>query len=604
MRTQVSAILLWLLLLGSSPATSMDLAANFWVNADYGSDLPFLDLMMMARRWTIAEYDDPGGCPSGLGYTNEYPWPCRDVPSSVTIPADSNGYPLQVPFTVGGTQYRVVTVMLAGNRPQYRPNGEYVLMFEGTGTIELGWDFGELQSYTGSGGMNRYTITISNPSYNPTWHGSMLCIKESSADDHIRNIHIVPAEHADDFQRAVFRDAFMKDLQPYSVLRFMDWCAANWSTDVTWDDRTTPFDFPQTNGFDKGTRATAYEYMILLCNKLRKDLWVCVPPQADENHQRALAEMIRDHLDPSLKVYIEWANETWNGGFWSSRYANQQGAIVGVDGWCYHGVAAAKLFHVFDEVFGGDVGTRVVKVLSGQHASSGVISCILDAFNNPTHNPWGTKADAIATAAYFSGSVGTGPLQTHKGIADNHGLDYICYEGGDKDGMYDTYRTALTVLDDYVSLFNQYTAVGMEWGAKQYSGQPANDLYAGPYRAMLEYAMANHGLDTSEAVVKAQAEPWWLPETSIERSGGSGNATVAPHGPQLVHEGRVLRVSAPGHDKCQARVRLFAPSGALVADTFVGDSEAIVRVDDLRSGLYVAEIATAAARVRRSLLLP
>ncbi len=57
----------------------------------------------------------------------------------------------------------------------------------------------------------------------------------------------------------------------------------------------------------------AYEWMIDLCNRTQRDMWVCVPHFADEHYMYQLACLIRDSLDPSLRCYAEWSNETWNG---------------------------------------------------------------------------------------------------------------------------------------------------------------------------------------------------------------------------------------------------------------------------------------------------
>jgi hypothetical protein len=441
---------------------------------------------------------------------------------------------------------------------------------------------------------------MSNPSYAPPFHGSMLCIKQSSAADHIRNIHLVPLEREDDFQQKVFRDAFMKDLQPYGTLRFMDWCAANWSVEVQWSERNKPTYYCQTNGFGKGARGTAYEYMILLCNKLRKNAWICVPPQANEDYQRNLAGLLRDRLDPSLKVYLEWTNETWNGGFWSAQYAGQQASLLGISAWCYHGVAAARLFHVFDGVYGSEIG-RVVKVLSGQDGNWGVIDCILQTFNNATYNPWGTQANALATAVYFSGSPNTSNLQAHKTRATQNGLACITYEGGDRFGNYDSYKSALNVFDDYLALYNQYTTVNTEWGAKKYTGQPVSQTSAGPHRALLEYAMSNHGLDTAAAVVKTAAEPWWLTAAAAQ-PGSAPRAYGSSRGMQVHCDRGVLLIENPGEHPYH--LQLHAPNGACVRNLGRRVGPGAVVLDGLASGSYVARVAQGAVVQYLPLLVP
>ena len=50
---------------------------------------------------------------------------------------------------------------------------------------------------------------------------------------------------------------------------------------------------------------------------------MCVPHFDDERYMYELGCLIRDQLDPSLKCYVEWSNETWNGIFKQSHYCNR-----------------------------------------------------------------------------------------------------------------------------------------------------------------------------------------------------------------------------------------------------------------------------------------
>ena len=75
---------------------------------------------------------------------------------------------------------------------------------------------------------------------------------------------------------------------------------------------------------DPVQRPMAYEWMIDLCNRTQRDMWVCVPHFADEEYMYQLASLIREQLDPALKCYVEWSNETWNGMFKQAHYCNEQ----------------------------------------------------------------------------------------------------------------------------------------------------------------------------------------------------------------------------------------------------------------------------------------
>lgn len=50
-------------------------------------------------------------------------------------------------------------------------------------------------------------------------------------------------------------------------------------------------------------------YWISKSNK--KDIWINIPHAADDEYVTNLAKLIKDKLDPSLKVYVEYSNEVW-----------------------------------------------------------------------------------------------------------------------------------------------------------------------------------------------------------------------------------------------------------------------------------------------------
>lgn len=490
---------------------AMEVGANLSVIADYQQGCPFIDLMKMARSWTFFHYADSGGCHSLAGdWIDSYPFGCDPVPDGLVMPTDENGYPLEVPFEYQGQQYRPVTVILASILPQAYPAGDYALLFEGTGEINLGW--ADTAIVVGTGGITRYDFELKNQG-KPA-HPLMLTIRHSDPSDHVRNIHLVPVDRLDDFQEKVFADNFLEDLRPFTAIRFMDWCQANWSNEVTWSDRRLPSHYTQAGGFSTPSSSAAYEYMILLCNMLQKDCWINVPVDANDDYHTQLATMIRDRLDPDLTLYLEWGNETWNGMFYSAHY-----------GWQAHGTHAARLFRNFDQVFGSEAGTRIVHVLSGQHVSSGVLSTAISSYKAAGGN---SSPVAIATAPYDGD--GGGGLGSHKAMADANGYDYILYEGGAHGSSYDGWMSYLNLLDDYVSLFMQYTAVDPEWGAKVYTGQSITDTRAYGMHAIWDYNLAQGLFNESDPVVKdVGAVPWW--EAELDLGGSSVNRVAASYTP-------------------------------------------------------------------------
>ncbi len=140
-----------------------------------------------------------------------------------------------------------------------------------------------------------------------------------------------------------FRVEFKREIAPFHVLRFMDWVSINNNPrQVNWSDRTDWRKVGQRSQFvgfapptqanpeirpdlsvlqGGGGRQIAWEWMIRLCNINHSHMWVCIPTGATPAYCEELAKLIRDNLDPGLKVYVEWSNETWNDQFWQNQYA-------------------------------------------------------------------------------------------------------------------------------------------------------------------------------------------------------------------------------------------------------------------------------------------
>jgi hypothetical protein len=304
-----------------------------------------------------------------------------------------------------------------------------------------------------------------------------------------------------------WRPEFLQEVAPYAALRFMDFGETNGSSQVTWADRTQP-----TAPASAQTKL-AYEWMIDLCNRLGRDMWVTVPHRADEAYGLALADLIQRSLDPKLKVYVEWSNETWNGGFPQTQYSYDQGNALGLssDPWTaafkYHVYAAVRLFHSFDTVFGAN-SPRVVKVLAGQSPNSWITEQHLAALADPKINPLGVKVDAYAIAPYFGhdvdGAAGDAVTRLHQAVQQAigevkkqyevvhaAGLPLLAYEGGQhvlnnaqvvnqRPEMYDIYKEYLDGVAPYFALFMHYVHNGNwnpggAWGAEKFVGEPLSE---------------------------------------------------------------------------------------------------------------------------------
>lgn len=398
----------------------------------WSREVPFVDLMKTCMMWSTL--------------------PTANVMDS--IPQDVDGYPLQLPYTVGGIPQTIQTRMIYGQKPSVLyPAGIYVLLYEGTGTFTFGGDV-SAANLTSPG---RIELTVT-----PSIQGIFMTLTASDVTDHLRNIRVLMPGTEFTYSSQPFNQAFLNYIAPFKVIRPMWWQFAWRSGIVQWSDRRMPGYYRQSSYFSEmaNAKGCAYEYLIKLCNELNEDLWLCVPFAADSNYVANLAQLMKDSLNPNLKIYLEYSNELWNftnpiAFPWVQNNAPQNlNAAQRVAYFC------KKTFDIWSGVFGSQMATRVVRVAGGQLTNPWVGQQeMLYLVNN------GSGADALATADYFltyrqnptygyhnydtlnAWGALTTPLQAinlartnipgmHMGnisnnqTASTYGLRYIFYEGG------------------------------------------------------------------------------------------------------------------------------------------------------------------------------
>lgn len=298
-----------------------------------------------------------------------------------------------------------------------------------------------------------------------------------------------------DFSRTSdpWRKDLLEGLAPYRVLRFMDWANTN-------ADQTTESHFAtRKQKTAPQNQPVALEWQIDLCNRTDKDCWITFHHLATDEDLRSAAQLIKTTLKPSLRVYIEWSNEVWNGGFPQHRYAESAGRRLSLPGQnpaaAYLVHASVRLFEAFDQAFAAD-SQRVVRVLSGQSVWTGPCEAHLEALKDSRINPQGTWPDVYAIAPYLYGEsideLSRNIAEAAKGVAAHAvcakqmGVPLISYEGGTdsfslKAGctklqhdagmrlLYTQYLDALTAAG-LKGPFMQYTWSGGCWGLKERTG--------------------------------------------------------------------------------------------------------------------------------------
>ncbi|MDC7223720.1 MAG: hypothetical protein PQJ60_08275, partial [Spirochaetales bacterium] len=264
----------------------------------YYTEAPVFTDAMTTASDMLTFYTDESGSAWDTGMIDE-------------IERDRYGYPTYLPQETSDGHESQVRFLINNYY-----EGRYRVFYEGEGTLEGGSnrleedDLGLYIDLAGTGGN--------------TW----LNITESSVDDPLHNIRIIPEEYEmysyDDYDPDAF-PTFLADyqegLEDFQALRFMNWIRTNNSEQVDWgldstdnyseedytDDRITTHHYSQAT-----SRGISFDYAIELCNELEVDAWVCIPHMASDDYITRLAELWRDNLDSDRTIYLEFSNEMWN----------------------------------------------------------------------------------------------------------------------------------------------------------------------------------------------------------------------------------------------------------------------------------------------------
>lgn len=429
--------------------------------ADWEPGFPFRNLFLGARPWATRSL-------SGSGPNN--------TQSQAAFEFDDDGYPLQVPVVAPGiAEPQTVFTYL----PNCRKPGNYTLLYDGEGEIE---------------GLSSTTVISRKPgrlrlrmAHNPDNYEAIV-IKRSKMGNHVRNIRLVAAE--DETVNLIedpFLPAFLDFCRPFHCLRFMDWAQTNGSTEEQWKDRkrTTFYTMVAVSGDPEATYApaptpfelkfsggVAIELMIQLCNTLKIDAWFCVPHRATDDYIAQFAKLVREKLDPGLKVYLEYSNEVWNWSFHQAGWMLRSplaGALVEAKGgraWKDAekkqgeghperiGALFRRTFAIWEREWSGDDRKRLVRVCAVQaawfDASKRTIQWCIDNGGADAVSPaayvgadeninrqWAIRGSALTADAVIDDLEGTlRPLREGSTLLQTvefgrrHGLAYVAYEGG------------------------------------------------------------------------------------------------------------------------------------------------------------------------------
>lgn len=385
-------------------------------------------------------------------------------------------------------------------------------------------------TYQGSGsvaGVGMDNLRASPGRLDFTWKRSTetahFRINSTDPMDPISNID---CREADADGKAVFDPDFVKTLSAFRSVRFMDWQQANANLAGNWAMRTPPTATIQVGA----GHGVAIEHMVTLANQAKVDPWFVLPWNADATYVENFARYVHDHLDPSLKAYIEVGNEIWNRSFPAGRQAMAEGIRMKLGKnddearMRRYAQRTIEVFKIWERVYADDP-KRLVRVLSAQNAWPELILPALAYEGMADH------LDALSSALYFGQDMLADPAvdtsdvtplfaklnesiastyavaRRLKQVADSYGLRFIGYEGGqhvsyrgpdrtisarlNRDPrMGEIYRIFLAQWDrdfgDLLMLYHLTSPIGTSasFGLREYSGQPPAE--APKFQAVLD----------------------------------------------------------------------------------------------------------------------
>jgi hypothetical protein len=359
----------------------------------YATEQPFINSFLTSEKWITHS--------SETWDTNEEKY----------IDVDASGWPeslnsVKEPEMQRFNSLGVVFLVGMPNMPNGNyPAGQYIVLYNGEGTLSYGSDAALVRRSPG-----RDIINVT-----PSSRGIDLRIIATDphhTGNYLRDIRVVTATNEAAAEAGqIFNPAFLKLIQNFRALRFMDWFQTNGNTLSSWNDRPIPA-YP----FFGNSKGVPIEIALRLANAVSADAWMNVPVMADDNYISQMAMLVHNQLGASQKIYVELSNEVWNSSFEQFQYAVRQGQALwrtrapGMGGYEYnrnwYGMRTAQMCEIWRSIWRSD--SRLVCVLGAQAAwsfsATEALKCPYWTQGAPCS---GHAINAVAVAPYMGGAVPT-----------------------------------------------------------------------------------------------------------------------------------------------------------------------------------------------------
>ncbi|MBE9125780.1 MULTISPECIES: cellulose-binding protein [unclassified Coleofasciculus] len=369
--------------------------------ADWSTEIPFLDIFKSSRKWITQCAEKEPSC-SGSWSTNEFD----------KLNLDEHGWVKSLPAPDDSPEYTRVSTLMFRDVGRY-PGGQYVVLYDGEGTLEYGFDAAKDKTASKPG---RDVINVT-----PSNGGIFLTITSTDPNktgNYIRNIRVIPANYEDKYQSLIFNPEFIKKITKFQALRFMDWMKTNNSEQKEWENR------PKLEDASYAWKGVPLEIMVDLANRLKVDPWFTLPHMATDDYITNFAKLVKENLAPNLTIYLEYSNEVWNAQFKQFHWVRDNGVIPGgTTSYQPYGVRTAQMCDVWKGVF-GEERQRIKCVMATQTANPWVADQVLNCDKWKEAPCYKHGIDALAITGYFSGRLGKPEFQkTIESWLDNPKID-------------------------------------------------------------------------------------------------------------------------------------------------------------------------------------
>lgn len=450
------------------PSCQLDIGTNLGGLADFGTELPFVNLMHNAREWYTKDVGNPNAAFNSDQATN--------------LAYRPDGYPTHVPQNISESTFPQEVVTIWGRTAGW-PAGEYVVLWDGTGELRL---FGSFSNLTETG-PGRITFDLV-----PQPEGVVeIAIESSVIGDPVHNIRLIMPGHEATYEDQPFNPTWLDKLSPFKTVRFMDWGQTNnWgqARGEGWDN-PAEFDWSERSQMDHYTwayeKGIPYEMMVKLINDYDLDGWVCVPHRASPDYIAGLAAYLRDNVEPERHLYVEYSNETWNWIFGQAQWLNKYGCEQTGTSWP-EGIVpyVQRCMDGFTTAFAGQldritrvVGTQLSWVDVSQRIVNNMTPGSFDAVTPTWYFGFTDTGEAELDALGTSATVDDVADRAEEGLAQSFvyleeqltevanplGLPLVFYEGGQHltptpFGVMPTYADALIDVQRSPRMYDLYSS--------------------------------------------------------------------------------------------------------------------------------------------------